>query len=327
MAGKPSFADRATIRTDLAVEARQFLTQQGYPVPGVTVEDDENEYARVSWVKITSPEGAQAMGKPPGNYITIESPYLRQASRVAQEEIGKLLVRELEKLANLPPEATILVVGLGNWHATPDALGPRVIDELLVTRHVAQYAPEELSEGLRIVCALAPGVLGLTGIETGEIVKGIVQNVKPDLIIAIDSLAARSVDRVCTTIQLADNGINPGSGIGNKRMGITRETMGVPVIALGVPTVVHASNIAYDVIETLLGQMKGELDLGIMGRLGEADKRQMIRAVLGSEMGDLHVTPKEIDSLILNISRVLAGALNVALHPAVKEEDLYRYLQ
>ena len=119
------------------------------------------------------------------------------------------------------------------------------------------------------------------------------QNVKPDLIIAIDSLAARSVDRVCTTIQLADNGINPGSGIGNKRMGITRETMGVPVIALGVPTVVHASNIAYDVIETLLGQMKGELDLGIMGRLGEADKRQMIRAVLGFESATFTLPPRK----------------------------------
>lgn len=326
MAGKPSFADRATIRTDLAVEARQFLTQQGHPVPGVTIEEEESQYAKVSWVKITSPAGAQAMGKPPGNYITIESRYLRQANRVVQEEIGQILARELEKLANLAPEATVLVVGLGNWHATPDALGPRVIDELMVTRHIAQYAPEELSEGLRTVCALAPGVLGITGIETGEIVKGIVQNVRPDLIIAIDSLAARSVDRVCTTIQLADNGINPGSGVGNKRLGITKETMGVPVIAIGVPTVVHASNIAYDVIETLLGQMKGELDLGIMGRLGEADKRQLIRAVLGSEMGDLHVTPKEIDTLILNLSRVLAGALNVALHPAVKPEDMYRYL-
>ena len=130
------------------------------------------------------------------------------------------------------------------------------------------------------------------------------QNVKPDLIIAIDSLAARSVDRVCTTIQLADNGINPGSGIGNKRMGITRETMGVPVIALGVPTVVHASNIAYDVIETLLGQMKGELDLGIMGRLGEADKRQMIRAVLGSEMG----SPRNPQGNRLPHSQHLPGA-------------------
>jgi len=197
----------------------------------------------------------------------------------------------------------------------------------MVTRHIAQYAPEELGEGLRVVSALAPGVLGITGIETGEIVKGIIQNVAPDLVIVIDSLAARNVERVCTTIQLADNGIHPGSGVGNKRLALTKETMGVPIIAIGVPTVVHASNIAYDVIETLLGQMKGEIDLGLIGKLGTADKRQTIKAVLGPELGDLHVTPKEIDFLILNLSQILSGALNIALHPAVKEEDVYRYLQ
>ncbi|NLP18770.1 MAG: GPR endopeptidase [Firmicutes bacterium] len=316
-----------SIRTDLAVEARQFLTQQGHAVPGVTFKEDTGEYAHVSSVEITTPEGAQAMGKPPGNYITIESQYLRQTNKVIQEEISQILARELEKLFNLAENAAVLVIGLGNWHATPDALGPRVIDKLMVTRHIAQYAPEELGEGLRIVSALAPGVLGITGIETGEIVRGIVQNVKPDLVIAIDSLAARNVDRVCTTIQLADNGINPGSGVGNKRLALNEETMGVPVIAIGVPTVVHATNIAYDVIETLLGQVKGEMDLGIMGKLGAADKRQTIQAVLGPGIGDLHVTPKEIDFLILNLSQILSGALNVALHPAVKEKDVFRYLQ
>ncbi|MGI6576254.1 MAG: GPR endopeptidase [bacterium] len=317
------------IRTDLAVEARQFLTERGHSVPGVEVEEEEeSKYSKVTWVKVSTPEGAQAMGKPPGNYITIDSQELRSPSRVIQEEISKLLAEKLAQLADLSDDATVLVVGLGNWNATPDALGPRVIDQILVTRHIAQFAPEELAEGLRPVCALSPGVLGLTGIETGEIVRGIVENIKPDLVIAIDALAARSISRVCTTIQLADTGINPGSGVGNKRLGITKEDLGVPVIAIGVPTVVHATNIAYDVIETLMGQLRVQInDLGIMGRLGEADKRQLIKAVLGPVISELHVTPKEIDALILNLSRVLAGALNVALHPAIKPEEVNLYLQ
>jgi spore protease len=316
-----------SILTDLAVETRQFLTERGESLPGVEISEEESQHSKISWVKITTPQGAQSMGKPPGNYITIESQQLKGSSRLVQDEIGQILAEKLAQLTTLADDAAILVVGLGNWNATPDALGPRVVDQLLVTRHIAQFAPEELAEGLRSVSAISPGVLGLTGIETGEIIKGIVDNIKPDLVIAIDALAARSVSRVCTTIQLTDTGINPGSGVGNKRLGITKETLGVPVIAIGVPTVVHASNIAYDVLETLTGQMGGAGEnLGIMGKLGEADKRQMIRAVLGSSMGELHVTPKEIDSLILNLSQVLAGALNVALHPAIKPEEMRLYL-
>ena len=173
------------------------------------------------------------MGKPRA-YITIEAPALRDNNREAQQEVAEVLAEKLKSLFNLPENANILLVGLGNWNATPDALGPKVINQSMVTRHLYKYAPEELQGGLRSVSALAPGVLGITGIETAEIIKGVVEKIKPELIIVVDSLAAGSVERIATTIrsQYRDQ---PGSGIGNKRSGINLETMGVPVIAVGIP--------------------------------------------------------------------------------------------
>lgn len=256
------FFRKYNVRTDLALEAREVIVQHEGPpeIPGVIVKDEDTEHFRVSRMTIESDEGARVMGKAKGNYVTILANGLRQRDKVVQDQIAQRVAQELEGFLNrvgLGPEDPVLVVGLGNWNATPDALGPRVISKLLVTRHLYQMSPPELRGGLRPLAAVAPGVLGLTGIETGEIILGIVEKIRPKTIICIDALASRSTERLCTTIQIADTGIHPGSGIGNKRLGITRKTMGVPVIAIGVPTVVHAITIVSDAMDLLAQQQAG----------------------------------------------------------------------
>ena len=228
------------IRTDLAMEVCETLSPENDDkIPGVeiTVEQDEKLDITVTWVEVTSPEGENAIGKPMGNYVTLEAPAMQENSPCEHEEITKMLVRKFARIHKLPKEATVLVIGLGNRNVTPDALGPNVCERLLVTRHMGEFVPTELAGRLRSVCALAPGVMGITGIETAEVAKGVVEKTKPDLVIAVDALAARRTSRINSTIQISDVGINPGAGMGNKRAAINRESMGVPVVAIGVPTV------------------------------------------------------------------------------------------
>ncbi|NMB25104.1 MAG: GPR endopeptidase [Firmicutes bacterium] len=242
------------VRTDLAMEATEVIVEREGPpeIAGVVVANEETDVANINRTNIQTEGGARTLGKARGNYVTIESQALRQHNRQALLEVSELIAGELEDFfGDLGDEDPILVVGLGNWNATPDALGPRVINKLLVTRHLFTFAPPELRGGLRPVAAISPGVLGITGIETGETILGIVDRVKPKLIICIDALASRSTERLCTTIQIADSGIHPGSGIGNMRMGITQDTMGVPVLAIGVPTVIHAVTLISDGMEMI----------------------------------------------------------------------------
>jgi spore protease len=311
-------------RTDLANEAREFIqSRRGGGIPGVEVEESRTKECHVTRVRVTTPEAAEMMGKPPGQYVTIEAPGLLQRSRPIQEEVAQTFVRELDCIMPLKDDDEVFVAGLGNWQATPDSLGPRVVGQLLITRHLHDYVAPELRGGLRSVAAVAPGVMGLTGIETGEIIWAIAERIKPDTVIAIDALAAKSSERILTTIQLADTGIHPGSGVGNKRLAITKETLGVPVIAVGVPTVVHAATIAYDTIELLVDRFRNRTQFyDIVREMDSEDKRGLISEVLAPSLGDLMVTPKEIDVLILEMSKVMAGALNAALHPRI---DLNRY--
>lgn len=321
------------VYTDLALEARDLVREQtGREISGVEVETDGTEDIQINRVRITSPVGERAIGKPMGNYITIDVPRLRRKNDELHERVGQTLAQELSTLTNLDEDATVLVVGLGNWNVTPDALGPRVVHHLLVTRHLKKLMPEKVRPGFRSVCALAPGVLGLTGIETGEIIRGVVDRVRPDMIIAIDALASRSMERVGTTIQIADTGIHPGSGVGNKRMGLTRETLGIPVYALGLPTVVHATTIARDSIDRVIKAMKEQAGPGsklfdLLESLGDENKNQLIADILEPYVGDLMVTPKEIDAIIEDISQVVAGGLNVALHPAIEMDEINTYIQ
>jgi spore protease len=197
---------------------------------------------------------------------------LRDRDRVLQEEVSQIFAKEVSRfLTRIAPESLVMVVGLGNWNATPDALGPKVVDQLLVTRHLFAMSPPELRQGLRPVCSIAPGVLGLTGIETAEIVFSLVKHVHPAMVIAIDALASRSTERLCTTIQISDSGVHPGSGVGNRRTGITPESLGVPVLAVGVPTVVHAVTIISDALEFLRTQQQEQPEPAqTAARLGEA---------------------------------------------------------
>ncbi len=219
---------------------------------------------------------------------------------------------------------------IGNWNVTPDALGPIVVENVMVTRHYFELMPDQVSPGYRQVSAIAPGVLGITGIETSEIVQGIVDRSKPDLVIAIDALASKALERVNTTIQIADTGIVPGSGIGNKRMGLTKETLGVPVIAVGVPTVVYASTIVNSTLELLSQNFNKQTSntsaiLGVVADMTEQDRLQMVREVLNPLGHDLLVTPKEIDQFIEDIANIIASGLNASLHEAVDEGNISAY--
>ena len=316
--------------TDLALEATAALRgDQGGEIPGVRMEESRQGEVTVSRVEVFSEEGARAIGKAPGHYITLDAPGRRRRRPGGPEGGGPGGGAECGRgVGGLAADAPVLVVGLGNWNATPDALGPRVVNNLLVTRHLKEFVPPELQGSLRPVSAVSPGVLGLTGIETSEIIRGIVDRSQPSLVICIDALAARAVHRIGTSVQLSDTGINPGSGVGNRRAALNREALGVPVLAIGVPTVVHAATIANDTIDAL-GQTlqgKGRLFLDLLAEFSYQERQALIAEVLSPLVGDLVVTPKEVDDLITDMARVIAGALNAMLHPGVGTRDLLRYL-
>ncbi|MDO9534696.1 MAG: GPR endopeptidase [Bacillota bacterium] len=313
------------VRTDLALEAHEVVSVHE-EIPGVQVQKDGDEEVTVNRVSITTEQGSAKMGKAMGNYITLEVPGLRKKNTALQDKVIKIFYKEIQKMLNLNGEQTVMVIGLGNWNVTPDALGPRVVKELFVTRHILQLKPEILGEGYRSVCAISPGVLGITGIETSEVIRGISEHVKPDLIIVIDALAAQRMSRLHTTIQISDTGIVPGSGVGNHRMGINKQTMGIPVYAIGVPTVVDAVTIAGDSMDKLAEKLKkdspqGNAFAGIVQKMDFGEKRDIIREVLQPFAGDLMVTPKEIDTLIEDISMVIAASLDAAFHSKIAAEE------
>lgn len=317
----------STPRTDLALEAREMLSRKvNDNIPGVQIETEREEEVVITRVHITTPQAEQMMGKVQGRYITIEAPGLRYKNTPLQEKVMNFLAHELAGLITLPRNATVLIVGLGNWNVTPDALGPRAVEKIVVTRHLQEMLSPELKGGVRSTCAIAPGVLGITGMETAEIVHGIVDTIKPDVVIAIDALAAASSHRVITTVQMSDTGIHPGSGVGNKRFGLTGQSLGVPVIAIGVPTVVHASTIAMDTISTLQQHASFARYFKSMENLSDQDRQVIVRQVLPEALGDLMVTPKEVDRLIADIADVIAGGINQSMHPNIDYENIHMYL-
>lgn len=321
--------DRFNVQLDLAVEAHEILRgETGEEIAGVRIDEEQFEQAYVTTIEIVDEQGVKAMGKPKGKYVTIDAPKIRENNYTTHRKITEILAKKLTELMNIKEDASILLVGLGNWNATPDALGPQVINKSLVTRHLFQYSPEELHGKMRKVSAIAPGVLGLTGIETAEIIKGIVDHVKPDLVIAIDALAAGSLERIGTSIQVADTGIHPGSGVGNRRTGINEESIGCKVIAIGIPTVVNAAVIANNCLDALFEQLQTSPTLyKIYKGLNPQTLHQVLSDVLSPFSGNLMVTPKEIDNLIHTTARIIAGALGISLHPGIDQEDYELYLQ
>lgn len=317
------------VTIDLAVEAHELLRGDAdTEVPGVSMEEEDFEHATVTTIKILNEQGVQEMGRPQGTYITIDVPEVHDNNYLIHQEITKTLSDKLSELMNLPEDASILLVGLGNWNATPDALGPQVIDKSLVTRHLFNYTPAELQGKLRKVSAIAPGVLGITGIETAEIIRGIVEHVKPDLVIAIDALAAGSLERIGTSIQISDTGISPGAGVGNRRTGINEETLGCRVIAIGLPTVMNAAIIANNCLESLLDELKSSPSLyRLYKEFSPKVFEQILNKALYPYHNNLMVTPKEIDSLIETTARIIAGALGMSLHPGISVEEYQMYMQ
>ncbi len=298
------------IRTDLAMES-QALSPGSH---GVTSRMIRRGTLEETYVKIESDEAAKALEKDRGAYITLYHPGLSRTDAEERKEIIQSLSRVIRDVT--PPCGDILVVGLGNRYMTADSLGSRVLEDLLITRHMKEMAGNKLKSRLRGVCGVAPGVLGITGMETAEMIKGIAEHVRPAAVIAIDALAARESSRICTTIQVTDTGIRPGSGVGNHRAGLNRETLGVPVIAVGVPMVVYASVIARDALSLLLKDMD----------LREDEHQQamdgMVERIARQGLGDLVVTPREVDELVGRVARLISDGLNLALQPDLSMEEI-----
>lgn len=321
-------------RTDLALEAREMYFENAVieaEAEGVTAEEESfGENIKVTRVKILDEKGQKSLGKEKGEYITIEIKSDVGREQKLYEEACRICAKEISKIIKIKREETVLVVGLGNWNITADALGPKAAGNVLVTRHLLEYMPEEIDSRLRSVCALSPGVLGITGVETGEIIKGLVDRIKPSLVIAVDALCSRRMERVNSTIQITDTGITPGAGIGNRRMEINKKALGVPVVAIGVPTVVEAATIAGDTIDMILADLKANAGENkplykLLSVIAEEDKYSMIKQVLTPQYGDFVVTPKEVDTVVDNISSVIANGINIALHEGITLDDIDRY--
>ena len=292
------------IRTDLAIENHTLLMETAQELIGAELTDSWEDDIKTTRVKIKSKDAARQLKKPVGTYVTLELTDLRYMNNAFYESACRQIAREIKNM--LKPiskkKQPILIIGLGNRSITSDALGPAVIDRLMITRHLFSYAPEAVSENLGSVCAIAPGVLGLTGIETEEIIRGITEKVNPCAVICVDALAARSIDRVTRTIQICDTGINPGAGVGNNRKEISQKTLGVPVLAIGVPTVVDAATIVGDVFQRLFAGMETELCM-----LQEEFQNSM------GEIYNMYVTGKDVDYEIKQISHIICDAINEAL--------------
>lgn len=313
--------DKFRVRTDLALEAKESFEQDDVEIKGVVVEEeyDEEREIHITKVKIETEKGAKAMGKPIGTYITLEAPNMSDPDEDYHKEISTVLADHIRNLIDhSEEEQSILVVGLGNREVTPDALGPEVVGNLLITRHVIQeYGKLAMGKDkVNLISGIVPGVMAQTGMETLEIIRGVVEETKPSLVIAIDALAARSTKRLSRTIQVTDTGINPGSGVGNHRHALTRETLGVPVIAIGIPTVVDAATIVNDTMENLIEAMEQSDHMKGFGNtwreFDSSEKYQLIRELISPHLNGMFVTPKDIDDTIKRISFTVSEALNMA---------------
>ena len=320
--------DKYSIRTDLAMEQKERFESDNVEVQGVVLEEeyDEEKEIRITTVRIETENGAKMMKKPVGTYVTFEAPNLAVPDEEYHSEIAGVLAKHMagflekllhRKIRSKSKDPSILVVGLGNRKVTPDALGPYVADNLNITRHIVkEYGKYAMCEDtVSLISAIVPGVMGQTGMETVEIIRGVVQETKPDVVIVVDALAARSSKRLNRTIQIADTGIHPGSGVGNHRNAITKETVGVPVIAIGVPKVVDAATIVNDTMENLLMALETSETLKgvgvVMQGYSATEKYELVKELISPNLNGLFVTPKDIDETVKRISYTISEALNL----------------
>ena len=304
-------------RTDLALERRDIYRKANNledEIPGIKYNVENIGKNKITRVEITSKEGEEALNKKIGNYITIDVNKINNLLEEENQKIVDLLSSEIEKIVDkhIGKSEDILVVGLGNLYSTPDSLGSKVVKKIEITRHIKKYMPQYIDKNARAISAVAPGVLGMTGIETWEFLKGIVDNINPKLILAIDSLCSRSVNRISKSIQISDTGIVPGGGVGNARVELTKESLGIPVIALGIPTVVDVATITEDGIDLWINNLKEKENIDTKILEENNNYESVKEALLPSDLNFI-VTPKEIDELIENMTEIVSDGINNAI--------------
>ena len=299
-------------RTDLANERRDVIKKSNKleQIDGIETEKEKiNDKLCVERVKITNENGEQTIGKQMGDYITIDIKELKYAQEEEIQKSAETLSLELRKIIDkhITKKEDVLVAGLGNMYVTPDSLGPKVINNIDITRHILKYLPQYIDKDTRPVSAISPGVLGTTGIETLEILEGIINNIHPKILIVIDALASRSIERISSTIQLSDTGIVPGAGVGNTRKELSQKTLGIPVIALGIPTVVESAVLVNDCLDLFIEKLQKEAKSNCyLNELKNQDNYEEIKEALNPSNYNMIVTPKEIDELIENMSNIVA---------------------
>lgn len=289
-------------RTDMAVERRDLYRNANKledEISGIECEEQKIDDMKVTRVRITNGEGEKALDRKRGNYITIDIRRVNNITTEKEESIIEVFSKELKNIIekNSKPGDEILIVGLGNLYATPDSLGAKVVQNIEITRHIKIYLPNAIDPNTRSVSAITPGVLGTTGVETIEIVKGIVDNIKPKLVIAIDSLCSKNIDRINKSIQISDTGIVPGGGVGNRQEELSKDTLGIPVIGIGVPTVLDAATIVIDTLNSC------EINVS---------ENEIVEKMKLNNFNFI-VTPKEIDSLIESMSTIVSEGINMSL--------------
>ncbi len=292
------------IRTDLALEAKERFEENDVEIRGVVVHEQYNQEKDIhtTVVKIETENGAKTMGKPQGTYVTIEAPNMSVPDEDYHREISRELAGHIVQLFPKKKVESVLVVGLGNRQVTPDALGPHVVENLHITRHIIrEYGKEVMEDDTQVmVSGIIPGVMAQTGMETLEIIQGVIHETKPDVVIAVDALAARSTKRLNRTIQITNTGINPGSGVGNHRQGLNEETLQAKVIGIGVPTVVDAATIVYDAMEHLLDVLE------------EQERKEFLDEMITPSLNQMFVTPKDVDDTVKRLSFTISEGLNMA---------------
>lgn len=320
------------IRTDLVLESNEIYNEsKEREISGVKIVEKNIKGFKSTLIEIIDKNGENALRKPIGSYLTLEmdSDIFYDANQM--DEISKALGISLRDIGEDSYIKNALIVGLGNWNITPDALGPKVTENIMVTRHIKENTVNQIDSEINSVCAVSPGVLGITGIETLEIIKGIVEKVKPSVVICIDALAARDVSRVNSTIQITNTGISPGSGVQNKRSEISQKTLGVPVIAIGVPTVVDSATIARDAIDLIVkefSKISGENSgiFEIIQELEEDELENIIMDIMNSKGKNFVSTPKDIDLAIESLAKIIANGINLYLQPSLELNEINMFL-
>lgn len=306
-------------RTDLAVERNDIYMKanKNDKTDGIEVTEEQiSDFLKVTKVEVISEEGQNAIGKPIGTYTTLDIKNIRLLDDEEEDKIIEVLKSKIQELVDkhVSKQDSVLIVGLGNIYVTPDSLGPKVINEIEVTRHVIKYMPQYVEEGTREISAISPGVLGTTGIETLEVIESIVAKINPKLVIVIDALAARSIERISSTVQLSDTGIVPGAGVGNTRKELSQNTLNVPVIAVGIPTVVESAVLVNDSLDILITNLQNEAKSNeYLNELKEKDNYEQIKEALSVGEYNMIVTPKEIDEMIEIMKDIISSGINQSI--------------